>query len=141
MNPLALFDAEIARLEAELARARDARELCARLAGPPPSAPTPAPSAERVTTPPPPEEAAPGKPEPRPTPSAPGRGNKHAPRIAKLLAARGPLRADQVAEALGLTPTAASWQLRQHPHLFEKADAGNRLSPWTLTAAGRAAAA
>lgn len=135
-DPLALLDAEVSRLEAELARARDARDLLARLSGQTalPRPPVEAPAAE---------ETPPGKPEPRP--AATGSGEKPGPkpdpdRLARALAAlaRGPLKTEPLADLLAVSIATVNRMLGGQPKLV------SRQSPrgaWVLTEAGRAAAA
>ena len=135
------FEAEIARLEAELEKVRGARAVYLRIVGG-----GAAPAADPA---PPAEEPPPGKPTPRPAPAAGasrslpagqlGR-DERAVQVARLLDRVGPLRTEELAGRLEVTANVAKWAIDHRPAWFQKAG-GNRLAPWELTPAGRAAAA
>ncbi len=59
-------------------------------------------------------------------------------RIAKLLIERGPMRAGEIAPAVGLSDALVAYYLKR-PDWYQKTDPSNRLSPWTVTAEARAA--
>lgn len=81
-----------------------------------------------------------GKAEPRPVAAiGPGR-SAVVPQLLRLLAARGPLQAADLAVALEIEPHLVSYHLKSKTALFRR-QPGNRLAPWELTDAGRKAAA
>lgn len=60
-------------------------------------------------------------------------------RIAKLLIDRGPIKAKEIASAVGLSDALVGYYLHGRPEWFAKSKPTNRLSAWTVTAEACAA--
>lgn len=142
--------AELTALDPELAKLRAARDALAGLCGPP-AATVPAPAPTPVAVPIP--ETPPGKPTPPVPVTGPGEGHLIAPthhaaaqafarrlEVARLIAREGPQRAATIQGRCDI-PSGSFAALIGNCPWFEKADPLNRLSPWSLSPAGRSALA
>lgn len=142
MDAIAILDAEIGKLEAQLAGLRHARQI---LDGPCMTVQTfndRLPTEPTYTVAEPSTEPPAKKPSPPVAPSRPEAGTvrrstiERRQAIARFLAESGPQSMSSIEVQVGAVPATIRTDLTESG-LFQRINPTNRLSPWTLTESGR----